>query len=128
MLGGSDQRTWDPGMHVPCSSLGRNTLSSKHACFVLCGCVLFFVVGGFVVGVLPCWQSPILQLCRRSCFTCNGRVLVEPQGWHATIIPSRTDPLSSELGSQPGLGRISTGERDHLGTRGVVVSGLELLD
>jgi hypothetical protein len=40
---------------------------------------------------------------------------------HATIIPFRTDPLSSELGSQPELGCISTGERDHLGTRSVVV-------
>jgi hypothetical protein len=44
-----------------------------------------------------------------------------PGSWHATIIPPRKDPLSSELGSQPGLGCISTGDRDDLGTRSVVV-------
>jgi hypothetical protein len=43
---------------------------------------------------------------------------------HAAFIPSRKDPLSSELGSQPGLGRTSTGERDHLGTHGDAVFAL----
>lgn len=39
----------------------------------------------------------------------------------ATIIPCRIDRLSSELRSQSALGSISTGLRDHLGTRSVVV-------
>lgn len=63
-------------------------------------------------GHVICIAKPVV-LC------CIGGTLCRL--WHATIIPSRKDPLSSELGSQPGLGRISTGERDHLGTRGVVV-------
>ena len=36
---------------------------------------------------------------------------------HGSLIPLRTDPFSSEPGSQPQLGGTSTGERDHLGTR-----------
>ena len=39
----------------------------------------------------------------------------------AALIPSRKDRLSSELRSQPGLGPISTGLSDHLGTRGGAV-------
>ena len=58
-------------------------------------------------------KAPVLQ--RKEVTTKCRRI------WHATIIPLRTDPLSSELGSQPELGCISTGERDHLGTRSVVV-------
>ena len=52
---------------------------------------------------------------------CGRHMLAADLTRHATIIPFRTDPLSSELGSQPELGCISTGERDHLGTRSVVV-------
>jgi hypothetical protein len=41
--------------------------------------------------------------------------------WHATVIPPRTHPIPSELGSETWLGPISTGLRDHLGTLGAVV-------
>ena len=62
--------------------------------------------GGYI-----CLQiTKLLALCKAHDTSC-----------HATIIPFRTDPLSSELGSQPELGCIRTGERDHLGTRSVVV-------
>ena len=44
-----------------------------------------------------------------------------PSITRATIIPHRIDRLSSELRIQPVLGSISTGLRDHLGTRSVVV-------
>lgn len=41
---------------------------------------------------------------------------------HATVIPLRTHPIPSELGSETWLGPTSTGLRDHLGTPGAVVS------
>eukprot|EP00983_Pelagomonas_calceolata_P053520 1143326-Pelagomonas_calceolata.AAC.5 len=43
------------------------------------------------------------------------------RGVRGTIIPCRTDRLSPELRSQSALGSISTGLRDHLGTRSVVL-------
>ena len=40
--------------------------------------------------------------------------------WHATVIPARTYPIPSDLGSQAGLGRISTTKRNLAGTPGAV--------
>ena len=42
--------------------------------------------------------------------------------WHATAIPSRTYPFSSDQGSQTGLGSISTRLSDRPGTLSAVVS------
>ena len=47
-------------------------------------------------------------------------VLPEECDFHATVIPSRTTPFSSDHGRQTGLGQISTTLGDHAGISGAV--------
>ena len=51
-----------------------------------------------------------------------GSVSSEQLVWHATAVPSRTYPFSSDQGSQTGLGSISTRLSDRPGTLSAVVS------
>ena len=66
---------------------------------------------------------------RLDCFSHRGKPVAwcgsgsrEQLVWHATAIPSRTYPFSSDQGSQTGLGSTSTRLSDRPGTLSVVVS------
>ena len=56
-----------------------------------------------------------------------GILSVHLQVWHATVIPSRITPFSSDHGRQTGLGQISTTLGDHAGISGAVAFCFRLL-
>ena len=68
---------------------------------------------------LGSWPVSSCSLPPKAGLQCAGRVCPDsmPMDGRAALIPLRKDRLSSELRSQPQLGCISTGLRDHLGTR-----------
>ena len=64
------------------------------------------------------WCLQQLQRCQAVCSCVSVKQLIQ----HATAIPSRTYPFSSDQGSQTGLGSTSTRLSDRPGTLSAVVS------
>jgi len=71
---------------------------------------------------LPALWAVMLEQFLRAVTPCEGYYsMLEQQARHATAIPSRKSPFSSDQGSQTGLGSTSTRLSDRPGTLSAVV-------